>query len=281
MLRRLVCGRSDDSRRPCQSGPGDDPRRPRRGGRRGSRVVAGRVPQNNCVLPGADLESVLLRILSPEPGHGRATTNGLHGGVVNRLRAPGPPAGRTSRRARRCVPFGPGRSQSAVRRDRPRRHGRRAARPRPRPGPRPGRQGAAGDAPPTSPRWSAASSRRRRSRGQLQHPGVVPVYELGRFADDRPFFTMKLVKGHTLAALLRGARRPAEDRAALPGHLRAGVPDAGLRPRQGRDPPRPEAGQRHGGRLRRSAGHGLGPGQGADRARATRSASLGRARRDA
>src|SRR5581483_11426879 len=38
--------------------------------------------------------------------------------------------------------------------------------------------------------------------GQLQHPGVVPVYELGRFEDDRPFFTMKLVKGQTLAELL-------------------------------------------------------------------------------
>jgi tetratricopeptide (TPR) repeat protein len=39
--------------------------------------------------------------------------------------------------------------------------------------------------------------------GQLQHPGVAPVYELGRFADNRPFFTMKLVQGHTLAELLR------------------------------------------------------------------------------
>jgi serine/threonine-protein kinase len=38
--------------------------------------------------------------------------------------------------------------------------------------------------------------------GQLQHPGVVPVYELGQFADRRPFFTMKLVKGRTLADLL-------------------------------------------------------------------------------
>ena len=47
---------------------------------------------------------------------------------------------------------------------------------------------------------------------QLQHPGVVPVYDIGRFGD-RPFFTMKLVKGHTLAALLAeradsGADRP-------------------------------------------------------------------------
>ena len=31
--------------------------------------------------------------------------------------------------------------------------------------------------------------------GQLQHPGIVPVYELGSFVDERPFFTMKLVKG--------------------------------------------------------------------------------------
>jgi serine/threonine-protein kinase len=37
--------------------------------------------------------------------------------------------------------------------------------------------------------------------GQLQHPGVVPVYDIGRFGE-RPFFTMKLVKGKTLAALL-------------------------------------------------------------------------------
>src|SRR5262249_46596012 len=29
--------------------------------------------------------------------------------------------------------------------------------------------------------------------GQLQHPGLVPVYELGRFDDGRPYFTMKLV----------------------------------------------------------------------------------------
>ena len=38
--------------------------------------------------------------------------------------------------------------------------------------------------------------------GQLQHPGIVPVYELGTFADRRPYFTMKLVEGRTLAALL-------------------------------------------------------------------------------
>src|SRR5262249_2909489 len=39
--------------------------------------------------------------------------------------------------------------------------------------------------------------------GQLQHPGVVPVYELGRFPGARPSFPTKLVKGRTLAALSR------------------------------------------------------------------------------
>jgi Flp pilus assembly protein TadD len=38
--------------------------------------------------------------------------------------------------------------------------------------------------------------------GQLQHPGIVPIYELGAFADHRPYFAMKLVKGRTLASLL-------------------------------------------------------------------------------
>ena len=47
--------------------------------------------------------------------------------------------------------------------------------------------------------------------GQLQHPGIVPIYELGAFADRRPFFSMKLVKGHTLAALLDGRKDPPSD----------------------------------------------------------------------
>ena len=31
--------------------------------------------------------------------------------------------------------------------------------------------------------------------GQLQHPGIVPVYELGRFPDGRLYIAMKLVRG--------------------------------------------------------------------------------------
>jgi serine/threonine-protein kinase len=53
-----------------------------------------------------------------------------------------------------------------------------------------------------------ADARRRflreaRVTGSLQHPGVVPVHGLGRLADGRPCYTMKLVRGRTLADLLR------------------------------------------------------------------------------
>jgi tetratricopeptide (TPR) repeat protein len=48
--------------------------------------------------------------------------------------------------------------------------------------------------------------------GQLQHPGVVPVYDLGRLSDRRPYFTMKLVKGQTLAHLLAARKESAEER---------------------------------------------------------------------
>src|SRR4051812_32566474 len=48
--------------------------------------------------------------------------------------------------------------------------------------------------------------------GQLQHPGIVPVYELGRLPDDRLYIAMKLVRGRTLAALLEGRTDAGEDR---------------------------------------------------------------------
>ena len=52
--------------------------------------------------------------------------------------------------------------------------------------------------------------------GQLQHPGVVPIYDIGRFGE-RPFFTMKLVKGLTLAAILSERTDPTADRPRLLG----------------------------------------------------------------
>src|SRR5262249_5989713 len=40
---------------------------------------------------------------------------------------------------------------------------------------------------------------------------VVPIYELGRFEDNRPFFTMKLVKGQTLDAVLKQRAEPRDN----------------------------------------------------------------------
>jgi serine/threonine-protein kinase len=70
--------------------------------------------------------------------------------------------------------------------------------------------------------------------GQLQHPGIVPVYELGVCADRRPYFSMKLVKGRTLAALLAERR----DRAGRGDRVGRGSPD----PRVGRGSPDPAHG---------------------------------------
>jgi hypothetical protein len=50
-----------------------------------------------------------------------------------------------------------------------------------------------------------------RQLSQLEHPSIVPVYDLGELADGRPFFVMKLVQGQTLAELLEARATPAEE----------------------------------------------------------------------
>ncbi|MCA9315524.1 MAG: serine/threonine-protein kinase [Planctomycetota bacterium] len=56
--------------------------------------------------------------------------------------------------------------------------------------------------------------------GQLQHPGVVPVYELG-MRDGRPFFAMKLIHGRSLADLLAARAAPGEERRRFLGIFEA------------------------------------------------------------
>ena len=50
---------------------------------------------------------------------------------------------------------------------------------------------------------SARFHREAEISGQLQHPGIIPVYELGQLEDDRFYIAMKLVEGQTLLSLIR------------------------------------------------------------------------------
>ena len=69
---------------------------------------------------------------------------------------------------------------------------------------------------PTSRGSSAGAEERRLGRfleeaqvtGQLDHPGIVPVHEVGLDADGRLFFTMKLVKGHDLRSVFDALKDP-------------------------------------------------------------------------
>jgi eukaryotic-like serine/threonine-protein kinase len=54
-----------------------------------------------------------------------------------------------------------------------------------------------------------------RITGQLAHPFIVPIHAMGRLPDNRPYYTMKLVEGKTLAELLRNRTDPASRRTEL------------------------------------------------------------------
>jgi serine/threonine-protein kinase len=54
-------------------------------------------------------------------------------------------------------------------------------------------------------------AREARITGRLQHPGIVAVYDTGHLTDARPYFTMSLVKGQTLARLLGERADPARE----------------------------------------------------------------------
>jgi serine/threonine-protein kinase len=58
--------------------------------------------------------------------------------------------------------------------------------------------------------------------GRLEHPGIVPVHDLGQDADGRPYYVMKLIRGETLKDAIRRfhqadvpGREPGERRLAL------------------------------------------------------------------
>lgn len=61
--------------------------------------------------------------------------------------------------------------------------------------------------------------REARLTGLLDHPHVVPVYDIGERDADHLYFTMKLVEGQTLAAIIRALPQGALDTATLYGLL--------------------------------------------------------------
>src|SRR4026209_620584 len=54
----------------------------------------------------------------------------------------------------------------------------------------------------TSPKLVARFLEEAHVTGQLDHPGIVPVHELGLDSEGRVYFTMKLVKGRELKQIL-------------------------------------------------------------------------------
>jgi WD40 repeat protein len=54
-----------------------------------------------------------------------------------------------------------------------------------------------------------------RITGQLQHPGIPAVHQVGRLPDGRPFLAMKLIKGCTLEAVLKDRPDPSAERGRL------------------------------------------------------------------
>ena len=66
--------------------------------------------------------------------------------------------------------------------------------------------------------------------GQLQHPGVPAVHQIGALPDGSPFLAMKLIKGDTLADRLGD---PASDRGALVAAFLQVAQAVGYAPRKG------------------------------------------------
>jgi WD40 repeat protein len=61
--------------------------------------------------------------------------------------------------------------------------------------------------------------REARVLARLEHPGVVPVYELGRRADGAPYYAMRRIRGRTLAAALDDCTSFEERLSLLPHYV--------------------------------------------------------------
>ena len=96
---------------------------------------------------------------------------------------------------------------------------------------------------------------------QLEHPSIVPVYDIGRDADGTVYFTMKRIEGDSLASILaerlRGEGQRYTRRRLLAAFSQC-VPRRAVRARAWRHPSRHQAGEHHARPLRRGVSPRLG-----------------------
>ena len=59
-----------------------------------------------------------------------------------------------------------------------------------------------------TPEAAARIRREARILARLEHPGIVPVHEVGTLADGRVYYVMKLVRGEPLETVVRGSSLP-------------------------------------------------------------------------
>ena len=93
----------------------------------------------------------------------------------------------------------------------------------------------------------------------LDHPNIVPLYEVGEH-EGQHYFTMKLIEGGSLADQVDAVRRGSEGRGRAAGD---GRPRGALCPPARHPPPRPQAGEHPARRLGPAARDRLRPGQAA------------------
>ncbi len=72
-----------------------------------------------------------------------------------------------------------------------------------------------------SPALATRFEREARVTARLQHPGIVPIYEIGRWPDGTPFYAMRMVDGRTLRQAIDAAPTLVERLALLPAVIAA------------------------------------------------------------